>query len=194
MAHAIPIFINRSKFELTSPQQTGSTLKALAGLPPGDALYLEDGKEDLLIRDADTITVRPGSHFYSQPPADYGEPVERLVDLGVDAEVSTRLEPDGSTVIIVEGFRLPQGYSPEVVRLLLRVPALFPETRPDMFWVSPPVRTSSGGLPTGTGDESIQGEVWQRFSWHLKEGAWDPRQHSMRDFMRCVRARLERGN
>ena len=83
---------------------------------------------------------------------------------------------------------------PEVVRLLLRVPALFPETRPDMFWVSPPVRTSSGGLPTGTGDESIQGEVWQRFSWHLKEGAWDPRQHSMRDFMRCVRARLERGN
>jgi hypothetical protein len=63
-----------------------------------------------------------------------------------------------------------------------------------MFWLSPQIRTPSGVVPHGTSIETVLGTPWQRFSWHLKPGAWRPGLSTLRDYMRCVRTRLERRN
>jgi hypothetical protein len=69
---------------------------------------------------------------------------------------------------------------------------LFPEAKPDMFWVTPVVRVTTGQSPKGAGMETVLGQQWQRFSWHLREGAWKPGISDIRDYMRCVRSRFER--
>ena len=91
-------------------------------------------------------------------------------------------------------YPLPAGYTPQSTRLLVKLPPAFPDAQPDMFWVSPSLRTSAGALPAGASDEQVLNTIWQRFSWHLKEGAWQPGVSTLRDFMRCIRARFERGN
>jgi hypothetical protein len=61
-----------------------------------------------------------------------------------------------------------------------------------MFWVHPAVKTAAGTLPRATCIESLLGKEWQRFSWHLAGGAWQPGTSTLRDFMRCIAARLLR--
>lgn len=100
-------------------------------------------------------------------------------------------QKDGWTFVIAHGFELPSPYVPSKVRLLVKLPPLFPEAQPDMFWVSPPVLAGSA-TPKGAGIEQVLGQPWQRFSWHLAAGAWKPGKSELRDWVRCIRARFEK--
>lgn len=72
MSEKINVFINRTKYELTNPVQTGRALKQLAGIPLTDVLFLQQPHEDLVIANDSTVTLKSGAHLHSQPPADYG--------------------------------------------------------------------------------------------------------------------------
>jgi hypothetical protein len=193
--HRITIFINKAKYELDDPRQTGQSLKHLAGVPLGDVLFRQRPHEDEVIGNDTTITVNNGDHFHSQPAADYGLGETAAIDVGVPSDrVALHAQPDGWRVLVITGYDLPSGYTPSTVRLLLKLPPLFPEAAPDMFWVSPSVQTAAGTLPRGTSLEPLLGENWQRFSWHLAPGAWKPGVSTLRDFMRCIRARFLRGD
>ena len=196
----IHVFINKQKFELASSVQTGAALKTLAGIPLADALFLQQPGDDLIITNDASISLRNGSQLHSQPPADYGVcgvgasalTPELLAAAGLDpAQVEIHEGPDGWSFLVVSGYRVPGGYAPAEVRLLLKLSPSFPDGAPDMFWVLPALRTPSG-TPRATSTERLLGEDWQRFSWHLAPGAWIPGVSTLRDFLRCVAARFQK--
>ena len=190
----IEVFINRKKYYLDDPIQTGTSLKKLAGIPLGDVLFLQRRGEDEVIANEAKVALKNGDHLHSQPPADYGSAaVELLCDAGLAPErVTQHHEPGGWTFLVISDYPLPTGFKPNRVQLLVKLPPGFPDAAPDMFWVRPAVRTPGGCLPRSTCNERLLGKEWQRFSWHLAPGSWKPGGSSLRDFLRFVAARFLR--
>lgn len=95
--------------------------------------------------------------------------------------------------LIIRGFCLPEGYEPQIVDLLLRLPGEFPDAAPDMYWTHPIVRYVGGGVPAATGDRlDYQGRTWQRWSRHLAV-AWRPGIDNLQTYLRLIRTDLEKG-
>jgi E2/UBC family protein E len=175
--HLIHIFINKKKYELEDPVQTGASLKQLAGIPLSDVLFLQRPHED--------------DHLHSQPPADYGLQSAILTEAGLDpARATLHNQPEGWTFLVISEYALPAEFQPARVDVLIKLPPGFPDAAPDMFWVYPPVRTLSGSLPRATSEERLLGKTWQRFSWHLAAGAWKPGVSDLREFLRCIHSRF----
>lgn len=82
--------------------------------------------------------------------------------------------PDGWTCIVISGYRLPVGFAPEAVDLMIRLHPQFPDAPPDMFYICPTaVISRTNQRPTATeADEIYLSRTWQRFSRHLAPGAW----------------------
>lgn len=195
MSHHRPIhvFINKRKYELENPVQTGASLKQLAGIPLQDVLFLQQPGDDEVIGNDATVTLKNGAHLHSQPPADYGLGAVELREAGIDAARATIHEqPGGWSFLVISSYKLPSGFEPEGVDLLVKLPPAFPDAQPDMFWVHPAVKTQAGTLPRATCMEPLLGKDWQRFSWHLSSGAWQPGVSTLRDFMRCIAGRFLR--
>lgn len=189
----IHVFINRKKFDLDSPEQTGASLKALAEIPAGDVLFLQQPGEDDVITNETQVKLKNGDHLHSQPPADYGTsgPAQLSAEL-LDGRGSLHTRSDGWTFWVLPDYPLPEGYTPNHVELLVKLPPTFPDAAPDMFWVYPPVKAPNGCPPRATSGEQLLGREWQRFSWHLAAGAWKPGVSTLRDFLRCVAGRFHR--
>jgi hypothetical protein len=193
--HPIHVFINKNKFELDDPVQTGASVKHLAGIPLQDVLFLQSHGDDEVIANDAKITLKNGAHFHSQPPADYGLGEAALQEAGIDcSRAAIHKQPDGWSFLVISGYKLPGSFLPGGVDLLVKLPPAFPDAQPDMFWVHPPVKTASGTLPRATSIETLLGDNWQRFSWHLAAGAWQPGVSTLRDFMRCIAGRFLRND
>lgn len=191
--HPIHVFINKTKYELDDPVQTGASLKRLANIKPVDVLFLQAPGEDQVIGNDAKVTLKNGSHLHSQPPADYGFDARQLHDAGIDPSRATiHPQQGGWSFLVVSGYPLPAGFQPATVDLLVKLPPGFPDAQPDMFWVYPAVKTANGSLPRATCMESLLDKQWQRFSWHLAAGAWQPGVSTLRDFMRCISGRFHR--
>lgn len=191
--HPVHVFINKRKYELDSPVQTGASLKRLAGIALEDVLFRQVPGEDEVIGNDTKVTLKNGDHLHSQPPADYGLHTPDLSEAGIDAARATiHQQPGGWSFLVISGYKLPAGFEPGGVELLVKLPPGFPDAAPDMFWVHPPVKTAAGTLPRATCIENMLGKDWQRFSWHLAGGAWQPGASTLRDFMRCIAARFAR--
>jgi hypothetical protein len=86
------------------------------------------------------------------------------------------LKPDiaverGHTCLVFHDYPLPAGYSRDTVDLLVRLRPGWPDTKPDMFWVDPPIAYTGGGRPAASNSmESYLGRRWQRFSRHIRNG------------------------
>ncbi len=182
----IEVFIDKKKFELTDPVQTGRSLKELAGIPLNDVLFLDQPGDDIVIKNDATVTLNNGAHLHSQPAADYGDE-QRY------ANIEEHRQADGWTFTIYRGFRIPSEYRPDCVDVLVKLPPTFPDAAPDCFFVSPVVTLAANGAsPRGTGIVNLLKQNWQQFSWHLKPGAWRPGASELRDFLRCILGRFER--
>lgn len=191
--HPIHVFINQGKFDLESPDQTGSSLKSLAGIATADVLFLQQPGDDQVIANDARVTLKNGDHLHSQPPADYGAVSSALLEAELGPGRGVLHPADGGwSFLVIPEYQLPAGFSPDRVQLLLKLPPTFPDAAPDMFWVSPQVRAPNGCLPRATSPERLLGQEWQRFSWHLAAGAWKPGVSTLRDFLRCVAARFQR--
>jgi hypothetical protein len=109
------------------------------------------------------------------------------------AGTSWRVEgdPSGWTHIVIEGYRLPAGFSAATVDLLLYLHPQFPDIPPDMFWLYPRVTLNSTGAgPAATEyDEPKLGRTWQRFSRHLQPGQWRPGD-DLRTWLNAIRRLL----
>jgi len=112
-----------------------------------------------------------------------------LEQLGLDHEVIS----EGSMFsLIIRGFRLPDGYEPAVVDLLLRLPSGFPDAAPDMWWTAPAVSYVGGGTPPATEvRQEFAGRTWQRWSRHLAI-SWRPGIDNLQTYLRLIRTDLER--
>ena len=194
MDQKIRVLINRKPYDLEDPIQTGTSLKKLAGIPLGDVLFLQRPGDDEVIANEAKVTLKDGDHLHSQPPADYGSAAaEMLCDSSLAPErVALHHEAGGWSSLVISDYPLPANFTPNRVKLLVKLPPGFPDAAPDMFWVRPAVRTADGCLPRSTCNERLLGKEWQRFSWHLAPGAWKPGVSTLRDFLRCVAARFLR--
>jgi hypothetical protein len=69
------IHIDSKQFKVTKSAMSGAELKVLAGKESTYQLFLEQGGHDpdKLIGDNDSVQMRNGLHFYTVPPATFGE-------------------------------------------------------------------------------------------------------------------------
>jgi hypothetical protein len=94
--------------------------------------------------------------------------------------------------LVIKDFELPEHYSPRKCDLLLRLPAGYPNTNPDMFWTTLGIRLASGGPPVAAEViETLDGTQWQRWSRH--NNAWRPGVDDIQTKLRAVRTELDRG-
>jgi hypothetical protein len=95
--------------------------------------------------------------------------------------------------LIIRGFRLPVGYEPAVIDLLLRLANGFPDSAPDMWWTHPVVGYADGSAPPATEVRmEFAGRTWQRWSRHLAT-SWRPGIDNLQTYLRLIRTDLERG-
>jgi len=189
----IHVLINRKRYELDDPVQTGASLKQLAGIPLGDVLFLQHPGEDRVIPNDATITLKNGDHLHSQPAADYGFEPSMLSEAGLASDRAVlHAQPDGWAFLVLSDYALPAGFQPDRVQLLVKLPPSFPDAAPDMFWVHPEAKTPSGVVPRSTSSERLLDKDWQRYSWHLAAGAWKPGVSTLRDYLHCICARFLR--
>lgn len=95
---------------------------------------------------------------------------------------------DGAIDIIIPDYRLPVGWTPPAIRILIVCPLLYPDQQPDNFWAQPGILTGSG-VPPGSrmGQVSRRGIVWDQYSWHWGQTPWDRECHNMATWIRSVR-------
>jgi hypothetical protein len=97
--------------------------------------------------------------------------------------------------VVLHEYLLPAGYRPRRVDLLIRLPAGYPDSAPDMFWCDPAVVLErTGGAPeAATASEAYLGRSWQRFSRHLDAGLWQPARDRLQSYLALIRRNLAKG-
>lgn len=99
----------------------------------------------------------------------------------------TFTEDGAGTHVVIGGFALGPGLSPEVTDVLVTLPKGFPDAGPDMFWLSPgATRTSGGGIPATSEIRQHAGRSWQRWSRHIA-GQWRPGIDNLGTYLLYVR-------
>ncbi len=94
--------------------------------------------------------------------------------------------------LIFRDFPLGALFSVPSSKLLLRVPKIYPEAGPDMFYTDPAVRLANGELPKNTESvETFVGTNWRRFSWHRQQ-PWHPIADNMHSCIEFIRRRLRK--
>jgi hypothetical protein len=108
--------------------------------------------------------------------------------------------PDGSWLII-RRYPLPPGWSKDATSVLILVPAGYPQTPPDNFYVDIDLRLAGGGRAEGGSDGlAHSGRQWQQFSWHFVDASeWQPHAeidcgHNLVSFLTGVEQRLSELN
>ncbi len=92
--------------------------------------------------------------------------------------------------LVLKGFPLGTGFNLVSADVLVRIPRSYPDTGPDMFWMSPAVLLSNGQEPQAANvRQQILGRQWQRFSWHRSR--WDSLRDNMSTYIEFIRHRLE---
>jgi hypothetical protein len=104
---------------------------------------------------------------------------------------------DGNlTLLVIEGYELPVGYTPEAVDLLIQIPRDYPDANLDMWWMFPAVGfTHTGTEPVATevrqpfaGYALDPTRLWQRFSRHPN---WRPGVDDLHTFLASLRSTME---
>jgi hypothetical protein len=97
-------------------------------------------------------------------------------------------------LLIIRNYQLPEGkYRPAVVDLLVRIPAGYPTSNPDMFYMAQAVNKSDGSLPQAVTETNINGSIWHQWSRHYPSGTWRAGIDTLENYMVAVWKELEKG-
>lgn len=97
----------------------------------------------------------------------------------------------GEVQVVINDFAFPAQYAPRTARLMLRLPAGYPNANPDMFWTNPDVRLANGCYPLNADYHDSGAGGWQRWSRH--DFTWRGGTDDLRSKVASVRRELERG-
>ncbi len=113
-----------------------------------------------------------------------------LAERNIEHEV---LVDGGMTCVILRSWKLPEGFDPESVDLLLRLSPGYPDVNPDMWWFAPAVRLANGTQLQATDvTETHFGQNWQRWSRHLNPGQWRSGVDGLESYIALIGQELER--
>ena len=94
----------------------------------------------------------------------------------------------GKFGLIVEHFRVPDGYGEREATLMLLVPSGYPGVPMDMFYLHPPIHRRDGNAIPALAEETHFGTMWQRWSRHYE---WQPGEDSVATHIEYVRNELQ---
>lgn len=98
----------------------------------------------------------------------------------------------GMVCLTITDFPVAVGLTPASCELLVRLPAGFPDTGPDMFWFASPVtRVDGQPIPATDVTETHLGRSWHRWSRHIG-GAWRPGVDDLRSYITYITTCLRR--
>ncbi len=93
--------------------------------------------------------------------------------------------------LVLKRFTLTEGFSVAATDLLLRIPRIYPEAGPDMFWTDTEVKFADGTVPKNADSVEIYlGRSWRRFSWH--RAPWNPTIDRLLLHLEFINERLRR--
>lgn len=119
-------------------------------------------------------------------------PVQQQFELLRATMPNASLQPlsDGSHLITIAGYELPDGWSKTTVTVKFIAPIGFPLARPDCFWTDPDLRLRTGNPPMNTGNTALPyattPHLW--FSWHV--ASWNPNNDSLLTYVYVIKRRL----
>lgn len=94
----------------------------------------------------------------------------------------------GRRWLIIRGYLVPEGYSPDATDIAIEVPASYPGAQLDMFYCHPTLARRSGEeIPQTQGRETITGLQFQRWSRHR---TWNPAQDTLATHLALVEESL----
>jgi hypothetical protein len=109
---------------------------------------------------------------------------------GTAAQASIQGLPDGSHLIVVPAYELPDGWSKPRVDVKFIAPVGYPLARPDCFWADVDLRLKNGNPPMNTGNTPLPyatgPHLW--FSWHV--ATWNPNNDSLLTYLYVIKRRL----
>ena len=108
----------------------------------------------------------------------------------LSADYSIEVCEDGGVInLVFDTYSIPGGFSMSETSLLLRLPASYPNGKPDMFWTEPELTLADGRVPRQADQiQSFLGKSWRRFSWHLSQ--WNPGRDNLYTYLEFVNMRL----
>jgi hypothetical protein len=117
--------------------------------------------------------------------------------LAANGYVYATYEDGGLTLLVIQGYGLPAGYSPASVDLLIQIPPGYPDAGLDMWWVFPSLTFSATGGEAGgaqvrqafAGYTPEPGRQWQRYSRHP---SWRVGIDELRTYLATIRSTFER--
>jgi hypothetical protein len=84
------------------------------------------------------------------------------------------------------------GWTPNPLRVIVKVPPLYPEQRPDLIFLDGEARRPGGGIPCQVMQRvPLDGREWQQISWHFTE-PYDSAQMNLLRFAQSVMVYLGR--
>ena len=102
------------------------------------------------------------------------------------------VDQPGMVHLILRDYPLPDAYVPQKVELLIRLPAGFPNAKPDMFWTIPTVQLARGGRPDRADVmETHAGRTWQRWSRHCQ--SWRAGIDDLQTYLTAIQNELLKG-
>jgi Prokaryotic E2 family E len=91
--------------------------------------------------------------------------------------------------LIVREFATSALYNRPSTSVLIRIPRIYPDAGPDMFWTDPALLLADGSIPqAGNLIETYVGRSWRRFSWH--HGPWSPNVNNLRTYFEFIHRRF----
>ncbi len=111
-----------------------------------------------------------------------------------DRQIDHDVYDDGPmTCVVLRGWPLPPGLDRSETDVLLRLPPGYPDVAPDMWWVDPPVRRSTGDQIAATELSEVHiGREWQRWSRHFAAGQWQAGIDRLENFIGLMSAEFGR--
>ncbi len=158
---------------------TLADIRRLGNIPAHHKVYHEipEPKDDPEVKEGDRIKLGKLEKFYSVAPEITGGS-SAVRTQRIDREIATVAEkypgttavdaPDGSAGLIIPALPIPTGFSSPTARILVRIPAMYPAERLDLFWLTPTLARDNGaGLPNVMAHGvPLAGEHWTQISWH----------------------------
>lgn len=96
-------------------------------------------------------------------------------------------EPTGSVALIIPKLPIPAGFTSATARIVVRIPALYPTERLDLFWLAPTLARDNGAALPNVMQQGvpIADEQWTQISWH-DTSPHDPDRISVLGFVRGI--------
>jgi hypothetical protein len=114
-----------------------------------------------------------------------------LKERGYDWEL---VAASGEQLLIIHNYHLPDGkYKPAVVDLLIKIPAGYPTSNPDMFFTAQAVSKADGGPPQAVTQTAINGQMWYQWSRHYPAGTWRAGIDAIENYLIAVWKELQKG-